>query len=77
MTLAEIQAGSMRRTSAARSARYRSESGSTEPMESDTPWRTTGTSRRTVSSTAIGRPPGAMKFSLMASSQSTGGGSER
>src|SRR5574342_665953 len=43
-------------------------------MERDTPCSATGVSRLTVSSTASGRPPSAMKFSVTTSTQSTGEG---
>jgi len=62
-------AGWMRSTSARRSSRWRGSTGSVEPMLSDTPCSATGTSARARSSTASGRPPRPMKFSLIASTQ--------
>src|SRR5215472_14275357 len=66
----DTQAGSTASASARTSRRYSWFSGSTEPMESDTPWSTTGRSARTASRTARGRPPTFRKFSVMTSNQS-------
>ncbi|MEA3221255.1 MAG: hypothetical protein OZX49_02376 [Immundisolibacter sp.] len=44
------------------------------PIDSDTPCSTSGKSRRTRSSTASGLPPATMKFSEIASNQSTPAG---
>ncbi len=52
-------------------ARYASSSGIAEPIDSETPCNTTGASVRARSRAASGRPPAIMKFSEIASNQST------
>ena len=59
------------RSSDESASRYARSSGSVEPIDSDTPWSTTGASARARSSAASGRPPAIMKFSEIASNQST------